>query len=116
MNERVRPPAGAWSASHEPLAPRPGHAVVVGVSIALAAALVAGSSAVGGTPLVTLLMLLLAIGALVVPLGLVGTLWARARPVTRALLAGAGVACLLVFWWAVVRIVAVWPTVTFPGS
>jgi hypothetical protein len=60
-------------------------------------------------------MLLLAVGALVVPVGLVVTLWARARPLTRALLAAAGVACLLVLGWAVVRIGAVLPTVTFPG-
>jgi hypothetical protein len=60
-------------------------------------------------------MLLLAVGALVVPVALVVTLWARARPVTRGLLAAAGAACVLVLGWAVVRIGAVLPTVTFPG-
>ncbi|WP_345611809.1 hypothetical protein [Pseudonocardia adelaidensis] len=95
--------------------PTPGHGVVVAVTIALSAALVAGSAATGGG-LVTLLVLLLAVGALVVPVALVGTLWARARPLTRALFAAAGAACLLLLVWAVVRIVDVLPTVTFPAS
>jgi hypothetical protein len=110
----MTPPAGAWGAGHEPLAPRSGHAVVVVVSIALAAALVASSSAVG-TGLIALLMLLLAVGALVVPVALVVTLWARSRPFTRWLLATAAAVCLLVLVWAVVRISAVLPTVTLPG-
>jgi hypothetical protein len=106
-------PHGAWSGSHQPVAPTAGHAVVIAVTIALSAALVAGSGA-AGAGLITLLVLLLAIAALVVPVGIAGILWARARPLTRALLAGAGVACLLLLGWAVVRIVAVWPTVTLP--
>ncbi|GAA5138850.1 hypothetical protein GCM10023320_73910 [Pseudonocardia adelaidensis] len=108
-------PRGAWGGGHQPLVPTPGHGVVVAVTIALSAALVAGSAATGGG-LVTLLVLLLAVGALVVPVALVGTLWARARPLTRALFAAAGAACLLLLVWAVVRIVDVLPTVTFPAS
>lgn len=115
MSERWTPPAGAWGAGNEPIAPRAGHAVVVVVAIALAAALVAGTSAVGGTGLIALLVLLLAVGALVVPVALVVTLWSRARPRTRGLLAAAGAACLVVLAWAVVRIGAVLPTVTFPA-
>jgi hypothetical protein len=94
--------------------PTAGHGVVIGFTIALSAALVAGSGAAGGG-LVTLLLLLLAVGALVVPVGVAAILWARARPLTRALLAAAWAACLLLLAWAVVRIVAVWPTVTFPA-
>jgi SAM-dependent methyltransferase len=44
MSERVTPPAGAWGATHEPLTPRAGHGVVIAVSIALAAVLIAGST------------------------------------------------------------------------
>jgi glucan phosphoethanolaminetransferase (alkaline phosphatase superfamily) len=105
-------PHGAWSGGHQPLEPSAGHAVVVTVTIALSAALVAGSAAASDS-LITLLVLLLAVGALVVPAAVVGILWARARPRTRALLAGAAAACLLLLVWAVVRIAAVLPTVTF---
>jgi hypothetical protein len=113
MSERrVNPPAGAWGAGHQPLVPTAGHGVVMAVTIALSAALVAGSAAIGGG-LVTLLVLLLAIGTLVVPVALVGTLWRRAQPRTRAMVAVAGAACLLLLVGAVVRIVDVLPTVTF---
>jgi hypothetical protein len=89
--------------------------VVVAVTLALSAALVAGSGA-AGDGFLALLVLLLAIGALVVPVAVLVTLWARARPPVRALLAGAGAACVLLLAWAVVRIVAVLPTVTFPWA
>ena len=95
--------------------PTTGHGVVVGVTIALSAGLVAVSPAIGGG-LIGLLVLLLAIGALVVPVALVVTLWARAEPRTRALFAAAGVVCLVLLVWAVVRIVEVLPTVTFPSA
>ena len=126
MNEAHRPPRppgpshpragvphGAWGAGHQPPEPSAGHGVVMAVTIALSAALVAGSAAVGGG-LIALLVLLLAIGALVVPVAVVVTLWARARPRIRAFFAAAGAACLLLLVWAVVRIGAVLPTVAFP--
>lgn len=108
-------PHGAWSGGHEPLTPTAGHGVVVGVTIGLSGALLVGSTAIGGG-LISLLVLLLAIGALVVPVALVVTLWKRARPATKALFAAAGVACLLLLVWAVTRIAEVLPTVTFPAS
>ena len=89
--------------------------MVVGVTIGLSGALLVGSTAIGGG-LISLLVLLLAIGALVVPVALVVTLWKRARPATKALFAAAGVACLLLLVWAVTRIAEVLPTVTFPAS
>jgi hypothetical protein len=110
---RAAVPHGAWDAGHQPLVPTAGHGVVVVVTIALSAALVAGSAAVGGG-LLTLLVLLLAVGALVVPVAVVVTLWARAHARMRVLFAAAGAACLLLLGWAVVRIGAVLPTVTFP--
>jgi hypothetical protein len=111
MSERVTPPAGAWGASHQPLTPRAGHGVVVVVSIALAAVLVASSEAVGGTGLIALLMLLLACAALIVPVALMAMIWAHAGPLVRALFAAAGVACLVVLGFAVTGIVAVAPAV-----
>ena len=105
------PPAGAWSASHEPLTPRAGHGVVVVVSIALAAVLVASSGAVGGTGLIALLMLLLGCAALIVPVAVMSMIWAHAGPAVRALFAAAGIACLVVLGFAVAAIVAVAPAV-----
>jgi hypothetical protein len=102
---RVNPPAGAWAAGHEPLAPTAGHGVVVGVSIALSVVLVASSSAVGGTGLVALLMLLLACGALVVPVAVIAMTWAHAGPRTRLLFAVACVAAVVVLGFAVAGIV-----------
>jgi hypothetical protein len=110
MNEpRMTPPAGAWGANHEPLAPTAGHGVVVVASIALSVGLVASSSAIGGTGLVALLMLLLAIAALVVPVALMVMTWAHAGPRVRALFAVAGVACLVVLGFAVSGVVVVAP-------
>jgi hypothetical protein len=110
MNERrVTPPAGAWGASHQTPAPSAGHGAVVVVSVGLAAALVASSSAIGGTGLVALLMLLLACGALVVPVALVAMTWTHAGPRIRVLFAVAGVAAVLVVGFAVAGIVAVAP-------
>jgi hypothetical protein len=93
------------------LAPRAGHGVIVVVSIALAAALVASSSAVGGTGLVALLMLLLGCGALVVPVAVMGMTWAQAGPPVRVLFALAGFACLVVLVFAVIDVVTVAPAV-----
>jgi hypothetical protein len=110
MNEpRVTPPAGAWGANHEPLAPTAGHGVVVVVSIALSVALVASSSAVGGTGLIALLMLLLSIGALVVPVALMVMTWAHAGPRIRVLFALAGLAAVVVLAFAVSGILAIAP-------
>lgn len=110
MNEpRVNPPAGAWGASHQALVPGAGHGAVVVVSTVLAAALVASSSAVGGTGLVPLLMLLLACGALVVPVALMVMTWTHAGPRMRVLFAVAGVAAVLVLAFAVAGIVTVAP-------
>jgi hypothetical protein len=106
----VTPPAGAWSASHQPPAPRAGHAGVIGVSIGLAVALIAGSSAVGGAGLVALLMLLLAGGSLVVPVAVMVVTWAQATLLVRVLFAVAGIACLVVLAFAVTGIVTVAPT------
>ncbi|TWF78871.1 hypothetical protein FHX44_114795 [Pseudonocardia hierapolitana] len=120
VHGRSRPPApavphGAWTGGHQPPEPSAGHGVVVAITLAISAALIAGSGA-AGDGFLTLLVLLLAIGALVVPVAVLVTLWARARPAVRALLAGAGAACVLLLAWAVVRIVAVLPSVTFPWS
>lgn len=109
MSEHVRPPAGAWAASHEPLTPRAGHGVVVVVSIAIAAVLVATSGAAGGTGLIALLMLLLGCAALVVPVAVMAMIWAHAGPAVRALFAVAGVACLVVLGFAVAGIAVVAP-------
>jgi hypothetical protein len=107
---RVTPPTGAWGASHQPPTPSAAHGVVVVVSIALAAALVTGSSAVGGTGLVALLMLLVGCGALVVPVAVVVMTWAQARLPVRVLFAVAGLACLVVLAFAVAGIVTAAPT------
>jgi len=107
----MSPPAGAWGASHEPLTPRAGHGVIVVVSIALAAALVALSGPVAGTGLIALLMLLLGCAALIVPVAVMAMLWAHAGPAVRALFAVAGIACLLVLGFGVAGVVAVAPAV-----
>jgi hypothetical protein len=110
MNEpRVTPPAGAWGASHQALAPGAGHGVVVVVSIVLAGVLVASSAAVGGTGLVALLVLLLACGALVVPVAVIAMTWAHAGPRIRVLFAVAALTAVLVLAFAVAGIVTVAP-------
>jgi hypothetical protein len=109
MNERGSPPAGAWAAGHQPLAPNTGHGWVIVVSIALAVGLIAGSTAVAGIGLVALLMVLIGFGALVVPVAVMMMTWARARGPVRALFVLAGLACLLLVLFAVVRIGTIAP-------
>jgi hypothetical protein len=114
MSERVTPPAGAWGASNQSLTPRAGHGVVIVVSIALAAALVASSQAAGGAgliPLIPLLMLLLSCAALIVPVAVMAMTWAHSGPRVRGLFAAAGLACLVVLGFAVAGIVVVAPAV-----
>jgi hypothetical protein len=82
----------------------------VAVSIAIAAALITGGTAVAGSGLVTLLLLLLGCGALIVPVGVVVVLWPQARPLVRVLLGVAGLACLLLLVLGVLRVAAVVPT------
>jgi hypothetical protein len=110
MSEHVRPPTGAWgAASHQPLAPNAGHGWVIVVSIALATGLIASSTAVAGIGLVALLMVLIGFGALVVPVAIMIMTWARARGPVRGLFALAGLACLLLVGFAVVRIGTIAP-------
>jgi hypothetical protein len=109
MSERARPPTGAWAASHQPLAPNAGHGGVIVASIALAAGLIASSTPVAGIGLVALLMVLVGCGALVVPVAIVIVTWARAERPIRALFALAGLACLLLVAFAVVRIGTIVP-------
>lgn len=108
---RMSPPPGAWGRTDRPTAPTAGHAAVVVVSIGLAAALIMGSTAIGGGGLLTLLVLLLGCFALVVPVALLVTTWPHARPLVRALHAVAGLACLLLVVIAVVRLTTVVPAV-----
>ena len=107
--QRVTPPTGAWDPGHQALAPNGGHAAVLVASIALAAALIAASTAVSGNGLIALLVLLLGCGALVVPVAVMVATWARARHPVRVLFAMAGLACLLLLVFAVVRIAAIVP-------
>jgi hypothetical protein len=109
MSERVRPPAGAWAASHQPLSPNAGHGWVVVVSIAFAAALIASSTPVAGISLAALLMVLVGFGALVVPIAIMGVTWGRAARPVRALFALAGLACLALVGFAVARIATIAP-------
>ena len=108
--QRVTPPTGAWDPGHQPLAPNGGHAAAMVASIALAAALIAGGTAVGGNGLIALLILLLGCGALVVPVAVMAATWAQARHLVRVLFAMAGLACLLLLVFAVVRIATIVPT------
>jgi hypothetical protein len=104
MNERVTPPTGAWGANHQPLEPNAGHGGVIVVSIALSVGLIASSTPVAGIGLVALLMVLVGLGALVVPVAIMIMTWVQARGPVRALFALAGLACLLLVGFAVVRI------------
>jgi hypothetical protein len=109
MSERVTPPTGAWAASNQPLEPNAGHGGVIVVSLALAVVLIASSTAVAGIGLVALLMVLVGFGALVVPVAIMIMTWAQARGPVRALFALAGLACLLLTGFAVVRIGTIAP-------
>jgi hypothetical protein len=109
MSERGSPPTGAWAAGHEPLAPNAGHGGVIVVSLALAAGLIASSTAVAGIGLVALLMVLIGFGALVVPVAIMIMTWALARGPIRGLFALAGLACLLLVVFAVARIGTIAP-------
>jgi hypothetical protein len=106
---RMSPPPDAWGRIDRPTAPTAGHAGVVVVSIGLAAALIVGGPAIGDGGLLTLLVLLLGCFGLVVPVAVLVTTWAHARPAARALLAVAGLACLLLLVLAVVGVAAVLP-------
>jgi hypothetical protein len=106
---RTPVPHGAWAGGHQPIAPSAGHGAVLVASIAIAAALIAGGPALSDFALITLLVLLLGCGALVVPVAVTVAIWPQARPPIRALLALAGLACLLVLALGVVRIAAVVP-------
>jgi hypothetical protein len=110
MNERVTPPTGAWAASQQPLEPNAGHGGVIVVSIALAAGLIASSTAVAGIGLVSLLMVLVGCGALVAPVGIMVMTWAQARGPVRVLFALASLVCVGVLAFGVARIVTITPT------
>jgi hypothetical protein len=103
-------PPGAHGSSRTPT-PSAGHAGVVVVSIALAAGLVAASTAVGDGGLLTLLVLLMGGFALVIPVSLLVTLWRQVRPPARVLLALGLLACAALLAYAVARIAAVAPLV-----
>ncbi|HYH32600.1 MAG TPA: hypothetical protein VD903_19690 [Pseudonocardia sp.] len=92
-------------------APNAGHGAVIVVSIALAAGLVAGSTAIGGGGLLTLLVLLIGCFALIVPVAVMVTIWRQVRRPVRVLLALGLLACLLLLAVAVPRIAAVAPLV-----
>jgi hypothetical protein len=106
---RVTPPPGAWRSDRTPTEPTPAHAGVVLACLAISAVLVLGSGAIGGGGLLTLLVLLLGGFALVVPVGLVVTLWPQAKPAVRALIALAVAACAVLLVLAVVGVVEVAP-------
>jgi hypothetical protein len=78
-------------------------------AIAIAAALIIGSTAAGGTGLIALLVPLLGCFALVVPVAVVVTTWVGARRRARVLLALAGIACLLLLAFAATRVATLAP-------
>lgn len=102
-------PPGARSSRHLP-APNAGHGGVIVVSLAMAAGLIAGSTAIGGG-LLTLLVLLIGCFALIVPVAVMVTIWRHVRRPVRVLLALGLLACLLLLAVAVPRIAAVVPLV-----
>jgi hypothetical protein len=106
---RATAPYGARDPNRRPTAPTAGHAGVLVAAIAIAAALIIGSTAAGGTGLIALLVPLLGCFALVVPVAVVVTTWVGARRRARVLLALAGIACLLLLAFAATRVATLAP-------